>query len=140
MIDTTSYTPDNKFMVLDRSSILREPEKVPVTLIDELLERNLGVYALEKLMVYRAFTKNQKNLRKVKISSLEGEDLTGKNVTVESGEYDYTGFVTTNEATGVRKSAEDNYYSFVFPEGVEDTDLSDTIFHHFTTVLISEDL
>lgn len=142
MIDNTSYTSDNKFMTVARNSSLQEFEKVPVALVDELLERGLSGNELATLMKYRAFTRTQQNIRKVKISSLVGEDLTGKNVTVESDMSDsvYARLVTTNKAVGVIRLEGAQYFTFVFPEGAEYSELQNSLFAFYEYVLISEDL
>lgn len=114
MINSAEYSPDGKFLVLETSYGQEEPKKVPVALIDELLERGLSKYDLERLLFVRSYTAG-KTTRKVPMSDLVGEDLTGKTVGVYFRNYEDSEWFSSNQATSVAKHADGDYY-FVFNE------------------------
>lgn len=118
MINSAEYSADGKFLVLPSLYIGGEEKKIPVALIDELLERGLSSYDLEKLLFVRGATAN-KITRKVAMEDLVGEDLTGKTVGVYFPNYEDSEWMETGEAIGVELDPQDGNYRFVFPEQYE---------------------
>lgn len=112
MINSAEYSPDGKFLVLE--STRGQGEKVPVTLIDELIERGLSRYDVERLLFVRNLTAGRKT-RKVKMKDLVGEDLTGKTVGIYFRNYDDSEWMSTDKAISAAKHADGDYY-FVFNE------------------------
>lgn len=113
MIDSAEYSPDGKFLVLE-SARGQEEVKVPVTLINELIERGLSRYDVKRLLFVRNLTAGRKT-RKVKMKDLVGEDLTGKTVGIYFRNYDDSEWMSTDKAISAAKHADGDYY-FVFNE------------------------
>jgi hypothetical protein len=118
MINSAEYSADGKFLVLPSLYIGGEEKKVPVALIDELRERGLSKYDLERLLFVRSVTAGNKT-RKVKMEDLVGEDLTGKTVGVYFRNYEDSEWMETSEAIGVVKDEEGADYRFLFPPEYE---------------------
>lgn len=118
MIDSADYSPDGKFLVIQASYRGAEPKKVPVTLLDELIERGLSSYELQQLLFVRRKTAGVVT-RKVCMEDLVGEDLTGKTVGIYFRNYEDSEWMETSEAIGVQKDEEDGNYCFVFPPNYE---------------------
>jgi hypothetical protein len=156
MIDSAEYTRDGKFLVLTDRWGQGEPKKVPVALIDELRERKLSSYDIEKLLFVRSLTAEGNN-RKVTISELVNEDLTGKTVGIYFRNWEDSEWMSTSNAVGVVQDETDDSYRFVFskeseecwngecshhddPEAVDDCswdNLQGTYFRGSETVLIT---
>lgn len=113
MINSAEYSPDGKFLVLE-STRRQEEVKVPVALIDELIERGLSRYDVERLLFVRNLTAGRKT-RKVKMKDLVGEDLTGKTVGIYFRNHDDSEWMSTDKAISAAKHADGDYY-FVFKE------------------------
>lgn len=114
MIDSAEYSADGKFLVLEKKPWQDEPAKVPVALIDELIERGLSHYDLQRLLFVRKVTAGQ-TTRKVDIEDLVKEDLTGKTVGIYFRNWDDSEWLSTDAAVTVAQHEDGDYY-FVFPE------------------------
>lgn len=143
MIQGCDYDASGKFMML-RSSEEAEPIRVPVSFVDELLERELTALDLETLRGYRAVTRDAASIRKVAMKDLVGEDLTGKTVTVEVPDAPKARMVSSNQVVGVRMagSVETGLYKFVFSD--EDAAVNSLLnwyrFYQTESILITETL
>lgn len=119
MIDSADYTPDGKFLVLPQRHYGQEESvKVPVALIDELIERGLSGSDLGSLMFVRRETAG-KTTRKVPLADLEKEDLTGKTVGIYFRNYGDSEWMRTDKAVGIQQDDADGNYRFVFPAEYE---------------------
>lgn len=114
MIDSAEYSPDGKFLVLPARYSQEGEKKVPVALIDELIERRLSHYDLKGLLFVRSATAGP-TTRKVKMEDLVGEDLTGKTVGVYFRNYEDSEWMSTDKAISVAKHDDGDYY-FAFKE------------------------
>lgn len=114
MIDSADYTEDGKFLVL-KNSFNKEGSdlQVPVSLIDELIERKLSSHDLKALLFVRSLTSG-KATRRINIEDLVGEDLTGKTVGIYFRNYEDSEWLSTDNAVGVKLDEADGAYSFVF--------------------------
>jgi hypothetical protein len=90
-----------------------------VSLIDELIERKLSSYTLEQLLFVRSLT-SAGDYRKVPISELINEDLTGKVVGIYFRNYGDSEWMSTASAIGVKLDETDGRYSFVFSKEYEE--------------------
>ena len=135
MIDSAEYSPDGKFLVIPALYIGAEPTKVPVTLIDELIERGLSKYDLERLIFVRGVTRGQ-TTRKVPMSELVGEDLTGKTVGIYFRNYEDSEWMSTDNAITVAKHHDGDYH-FVFNK--EFTDCYEGNCSHFDEEATEDD-
>lgn len=115
MINSAAYSPDGKFLVVP-SYRRDEPEnKVPVTLIDELIERRLTSRDLENLLFVRSATAG-KVTRKASASELVGEDLTGKTLGYYFRNYEDSEWMSTYNAIGIVAEDIEGYYKFLYPQ------------------------
>ena len=121
MIDSCDYSPDGKFLVLRNSYTIKEKSdlNVPVSLIDELIERKLTAHDLKQLLFVRHLTAGG-GTRKVPMSELVNEDLTGKTVGIYFRNYEDSEWMSTDKAIGVRLDETDGAYSFAFPKEYEE--------------------
>jgi hypothetical protein len=117
MIDSADYTPDGKFLVMKQYG-QEEPMKVPVALIDELIERGLSSYDLARLLLVRKQTAGQVT-SKVPMEELAKEDLTGKTVGIYFRNYEDSEWMSTDKAIGVKQDEGNTDYRFVFPTEYE---------------------
>ena len=120
MLNYCDYTREGKFVSLRQSWSKDGNTEVPVALLDELLERRLSKYDLEKLLTFRHLTKGR-NYRRAEISELVGADLTGKTVAVYFSNWEDSELLSTANAVTVVKDGggeltEYPTYSFAFPE------------------------
>lgn len=144
MIDSSDYTPDGKHLRLQPISLSSEPIEVPVALIDEILDRGLSSYNIERLLLMRSLTRHV-NFRKVNISDLVGADLTGKTVGIYFHNYEDSEWMESNEALTVAQDG--GSYEFVFPENLvkcwngecdhEDDDTSHSYFNYLESMSFS---
>lgn len=120
--DFCMYTPDDKFFVLGSYARNAEELIVPVALIDEIIERGVSLDDLNRLLLARYETAGR-NTRRVRMSELEGEDLTDKTVGVRFfGQDDYHPewiWVYSENVTTVVKVDEWSY-KFVLSEGSDE--------------------
>lgn len=106
MLENVNYTEDKNFISIPQSWTGDKKNLVPVSFIDELIERKLSSYDLEKLMAYRNLTRGDGAAHK--LSDLVGENLEGKWVSFYFGNYDDSEWVVSDAAKTVTKSKYDS--------------------------------
>lgn len=111
MIFDIEYSSDGKFLILERGYAGAEEIRVPVAFVDEIIERQLYSYSIERLVAFRRETCDAKTVRKVAIQDLVSEDLTGKIVTFFFRNWEDSELITSGSVTGVVEI--EGRYSFV---------------------------
>lgn len=116
MFNDTDYTPDQKFITVNRRG--SELEKVPVSLLDEIWERGLSSYDLERLLWFRAVTRDAQKAEWLKMRDLVGQDLADKTVHFWHANYEDSEWRSVTGPLTV-KAESDDWASFVLPDHIE---------------------
>ena len=120
------YDATNKFFVY--SNFSSGTELVPVSFIDELLERNIFPHTLEDMMFYRTITKNATEVVHTTFGELVGQDLTGKDCYTYFRNYEDSEWLYANTAVTITTDADTQgkFYSFSkLPFGSDPADFED---------------
>lgn len=115
---TADYTADGKFLTVP--TFRGEKQVVPVSFVDEILERGLSGREIEDLLFWRRLTKDASSVEKVRIADLEGVDLKGKTCYIYFPNWEDSEWMSTSAAvTVVAPTHEAGTYRFLMNERQE---------------------
>ncbi len=102
----TTYSENEKFLIVP--SYMGRTTQAPVTLIDELLERGLSNYDLDKMLWFRSVTRNASSHEWVEIRSLIGADLSDKTIYFWHANYEDSEWLSSSLALTVQENESGN--------------------------------
>lgn len=115
---TAEYTADGKFLTVP--TFRGEKQVVPVSFVDEVLERGLSGREIDELLFWRRLTKDASSVEKVRIADLQGVDLKGKTCYIYFPNWEDSEWMSTSAAvTVVADAHEDGTYRFLMDDRQE---------------------